>query len=776
MAGTEPAYRDPSLGTDERVADLLARMTLEEKVAQLGSAWVTADPDSGEVAPHQGQFAPTDDLTVEERLRHGLGHLTRVLGSRPVAAAAGARAVNALQRRLVEGTRLGLPAIVHEECLAGLMALGATAFPSPLNLGATWDTALVEEIGREIGCQLRAVGAHQGLAPVLDVVRDARWGRVEECFGEDPWLVGAVGAAYVRGVQASGVAATVKHFAGYSASEGGRNLAPAHVGPRELADVFLVPYEWAVREASVLSVMNAYQEIDGLPVAASRALLTDALRRSVGFDGVVVSDYFAVAFLHTLHNVAGDRAEAAALALRAGIDIELPSTDCYGQPLVDAVRCGLVGEDDVDTAVRRVLRQKIALGLLERPYVEHDGPIDLDPPEARALARRAADASIVLLRNHARLLPLPADVGHVAVIGPNGDDGPALLGNYSFENHVAAASTSAPPGVPVVSIAAGLRAALPGADVTVARGCEPTGQDRSGFDAAVEAARFADAAVVVVGDRAGHFNRGTVGEGTDTDDLALPGVQEDLVAAVAATGTDTVVVVVCGRPYDLSRVAAVAGAVLVAWFPGEEGGNAVAGVLTGAVEPSGRTPVSFSAGAGQQPYSYDRRRLARGRYWTRTTEPVFPFGHGLTYTTFGYDGLDLPEVVPVDGEAAIACTVTNTGGRPGTEVVQLYVRDPVATVTRPARELRAFARVPLEPRRSATVRFIMPADVLAFCGADFVRRVEPGAVDVLVGASSADIRLRGRFELRGQARVVGSGRRLRTDVTVEPWNPSKHPV
>ncbi|HZQ86333.1 MAG TPA: glycoside hydrolase family 3 N-terminal domain-containing protein, partial [Acidimicrobiales bacterium] len=622
----------------------------------------------------------------------------------------------------------------------------------------TWDPDLIEEMGRAIGEQMRSVGVHQGLAPVLDVVRDARWGRVEECIGEDPYLVGTIASAYVRGLERAGVIATLKHFAGYSSSEGGRNLAPAHVGPRQMEDVFLVPFEMGVCEGGARSVMNAYQDNDGLPAAASHALLTDVLRERWGFDGIVVSDYFAVNFLHALHGVAEDKADAAQQALDAGIDVELPNPDCYP---------ALEESDALDRAVLRVLRMKRDLGLLDNACVEVADDIDLDPPTARALARRVAERSIVLLKNDG-VLPLSPNVRTIALIGPNAMTGPSLLGNYTFQNHVAAHFPDADPGAPIVTIADGLRAALPAdATIDVVEGCSVLGDDRRGFAAAVDAATRADVAIVVVGDQAGHFGAGTSGEGTDTDDLSLPGVQEDLVHAVIASGTPTVVVLVTGRPYAIPRIAEAAPVLVATWFPGEEGGHAVAAVLTGAVEPSGRTPLTFGRGAGQQPLFYNDKPLGHTGYARSTTRPVFPFGHGLSYTTFAYTDLEVaPAEIPTDGTVRIACTVTNTGTRPGDEVVQLYLRDPVASVTRPVLELVGFARAALAPAQSARVEFAVHADRLSFTGRDLRRVVEPGTVEVQVGASCQDVRLRGAFAVVGELRDVPEGRILTTPAIV----------
>jgi beta-glucosidase-like glycosyl hydrolase len=761
------------VGIDRRdvaVTSLLRVMTREQKLAQLAGLWVTCDQESGKLAAYRDPVfgAAAEPGPLEGQLPDGIGELTRPLGSAPVDAAQGAAMIEDLQRHLREASGPGIPAIVHEECLTGLMALGATAFPSPLNWGSTWDPGLIRQVGEAIGAQMRSVGAHQGLAPVLDVVRDPRWGRVEECIGEDPYLVGVIGLSYIQGLQGGdfAVTATAKHFAGYSFSEGGRNWAPAHVGPREMADVFLVPFEMAVREGHVGSVMNAYQENDGVPAAASRELLTEVLRDSWGFEGVVVSDYYSVDWLHLLHATASSKAEAAAAALRAGIDVELPNPDCYAAPLGEAAEAGLVEEADIDRSVERVLRLKARLGLLDGPARrsgEHrsGGPVDLDPPEHRALSRRVAQASIVLLQNDG-MLPLDPGSRSIAVIGPCAASRSAPLGNYCFDNHVASHLEHPPEGVEVVTVAQGIGEAVAASSgVRVARGCEVLGGDRAGFGEAVSLASSCDAAVVVVGDQAGHFGAGTSGEGTDTDDLALPGLQDELVEAVASTGTPTAAVLLCGRPYALERVAASARAVVLAWFPGEEAGRAVADVLFGAVNPAGRTPVTFSRGAGQQPLYYNDKRLGRLGYPRSSTRPVFCFGHGLSYTSFSYGELAVaPDQVPVDGEVEVSCRVANTGPLSGDEVVQLYVSDLVAEVTRPAIELKAFRRVGLEPGEAVQVRFRISSELFSFTGVDLERVVEPGSMEVMVGSSCQDIRLRGRFELVGTRRRLGPGRRL----------------
>ncbi len=714
----------------ERILELLARMTLEEKLAQIVGFW---EKDDGEaVAPLQGEFEAVTNL--DQFARHGLGHLTRVYGTRPVDVAERARWLWEFQRRLVTGTRLGIPAIVHEECLTGLSVWKAATFPTPLAWGATFDPELVERMGAAIGESMRALGIHQGLAPVLDVIRDPRWGRVEECIAEDPYVVGTVGTSYVRGLQSQGVRATLKHFVGYSASRAGRNLAPVHAGPREIADVLLIPFEMAILDGRAGSVMNSYAEIDGVPVAADPSLLTGLLRDSWGFEGTVVGDYFSVGFLHLLHHVAGDLGEAAVQALTAGLDIELPTGDAYGAPLAEAIRAGRVDEALVDRAVLRILRQKLELGLLDATFEEEPpAGVDLDPPRHRALARTLAEESVVLLSNDG-VLPLAAD-RRIAVVGPNADRMGALFGCYSFVNHVLPQHPGFEPGIAAPTVLDALRAEF-GA-VPFSAGCEVDDPDRSGFDAAVAEAAAADVAVLVMGDRAGLFGRGTVGEGCDRDDLELPGVQRELVEAVLATGTPTVLVLLTGRPYAIDWALRRCAAVVQAFFPGEEGAGAVAGVLSGRVNPSGRLPVSLPRSAGAQPYSYLHPALGEGDEVTNlaTTSPA-PFGFGLSYTTFGYADLTAPDQVPTDGWLPVSVRVTNTGSVAGDDVVQLYGHDVVGSVTRPVAQLLGYQRVHLLPGESTTVRFTVPTARLAFTDRTHTRVVEPGDVELWLGTSA----------------------------------------
>ncbi|MEM7140248.1 MAG: glycoside hydrolase family 3 N-terminal domain-containing protein [Actinomycetota bacterium] len=760
-------YRDASATIDERIADLLNRMTIDEKVAQLGSIWLTS-------LVRDETF---DIEHVSNRLAHGIGQVTRIGASTGLLANESAALGNAIQRVCVERTRLGIPMVIHEEGVAGFLSRGATVFPQGLGLAATWDPDLVRDIADVIRVQMRAVGARHNLAPVLDIARDPRWGRVEETYGESPELAGRMGVAYVRGLQTDdlrdGVVCTGKHFLGYALSLGGRNQAPVHLGPRELREIYAEPFAAAIRDAGLASIMNSYSSIDGEPVAASRAMLTDMLRGELGFAGTVVADYFAVSQLHLNHKTAADPTEAGIQALAAGLDIELPSLDCY-RGLPDAVARGEFDEAIVDESCERVLAQKMQLGLFEEPYVDEGAAIAVfDTDDQRALARRAATESAVLLHNDG-VLPLDATgstISSVAVIGPHADDPRLLQGDYHYPAHLeiiylrlgtdpgsdngdtagtgtdqlpesGGAFAAGPYFTPHVTPLAGLRAAMPDTTITHAHGCDDTGSDRSGFADAVAAATAADVAVVCVGARSGLVPGSTVGEARDATDLDLPGVQRELVEAVSATGTPTIAVVISGRAHTLGTEAASSNALL--WWvpPGEEGGTAIADVLTGAANPAGRLPVTLPKHVGQLPLHHDMRQRGGkaefyGEYVDRDVEALYWFGHGLSYTTFAYGDLEVspgsttePTTVRVD--------VTNTGDRDGDEVVQLYATDDVASVARPVRELVGFRRVPIAAGDTVTVTFTVDPSRLAFHALDHRLVVEPGTFTLRVGRSSYD--------------------------------------
>lgn len=779
MSGAAEKQALPRSAGPDTVEHLIAAMTLEEKLAQLVGVWVNASTDGDSVAPLQDEMAG-DARAWDEVIANGLGQITRMYGTTPLEPLDGARRLASAQEQIMAASRFGIPAQVHEECLAGLAAWKATAFPVPLAWGASFNPALVREMAGLIGADMRALGVHQGLAPVLDVVRDLRWGRVEETIGEDPYLVGSVASAYVQGLEEAGIVATLKHFVGYSASVAGRNHAPVSMGPRELADVMLPPFEMALKHGGSRSVMHAYTDVDGIPAAANQALLTGLLRDEWGFAGTVVADYFGVAFLNVTHGVAADLGEAAALALTAGVDVELPSVNCYGTPLLQQVRDGAVEEALVDTALRRVLTQKQQAGLLA-PDFDPAPPalangINLDPAGHRALARSMAAQSLVLLKNGTYdggpTLPLPAAaVRSLGVVGPLAEDPFAMLGCYSFDAHVGASHPDVPMGisVPTVAEAAGR---FPSVASAATGTCEAITSEQI-----AEACRIAasvDTCVVVVGDNAGLFGRGTSGEGNDAADLSLPGDQsamlDRVLAAAAAAGTRTILVVLSGRPYALGGFVDRADAVVQGFFPGEEGAAALWDVLTGVVNFSGKLPVSVPRTSGGQPGTYLHSRLA-GPTGVSALDPspLYGFGHGLSYTSFKFSGhVASAPTISTSGSVTVACTVTNTGAVDGAEVVQLYLEDPVGEVVRPVRELIGYARVELAAGASAAVEFVVHADRTSFTGVDLKRVVAPGLVKLHVSTSSTSDVHTHEVILHGPRRVVGFEREMLTPVTVTP--------
>lgn len=764
-------WNDTTLPTAERVGALVSAMTLDEKVAQLYGVWVGASSEGGEVAPYQHDME--EDIDLDALLPVGLGQLTRPFGSAPVDPGLGALSLLRTQQRIAAANRFGIPAVAHEECLAGFAAWGATAYPVPLAWGATFDPELVEQMARRIGGDMRSVGIHQGLAPVLDVVRDARWGRVEETIGEDPYLVATVATAYVRGLESAGIVATLKHFVGYSASRAGRNLAPVSIGRRELADVLLPPFEMAIREGGARSVMHAYTDIDGVPSAADEELLTGLLRDSWGFTGTVVADYFGIAFLRSLHGIAGTWGDAAAAALTAGVDVELPTVKTFGAPLLEAVADGRLDEAVIDRALARVLSQKVELGLLDADWSAVPdvldgrdvssapsirGTVDLDGAANRSLARTIAEQSVVLLQNDG-VLPLEAPT-RIAVIGPNADTPMALLGCYSFPAHVGTQHPEIPLGIALPTLLESLRDEFPSATITHVAGTTIDGFETDGFAAAQATAKDADIAIVVLGDRAGLFGRGTSGEGCDAESLVLPGTQQQLLDSVLDTGTPVVLTLMSGRPYALGRGVTESAAIVQTFFPGEEGAPAIAGVLSGRVSPSGRLPVSVPAHPGAQPSTYLAAPLAR-RTDVSNIDPTaaFPFGHGLSYTTFALADLRAErETLSTDGDVGISFSVSNTGTRAGTEIVQLYLHDPVASVVRPVQRLIGYCRVSLEPGERAEFSARVPADITSFTSRTGTRIVEPGEIVLGLGTSSRDIPLTATVTLTGETRQVGPDR------------------
>lgn len=740
---------------------LREKMSLEEKVAQLGSYGPDKILENGRLS-----------VTGKELLRNGIGQITRLAGASDLGPAEAAEAANEIQEYLLNETRLGIPALFHEECLSGYMAKGGTTFPQSIGMAASFEPELLEKTMEVTRNQMRAIGAHLGLSPVLDLARDLRWGRVEETFGEDPYLVAAMSAAYVRGLHGdnleTGIAATLKHFAGHGVCEGGRNHAPVNVSEFEMREQHLLPFEAVVKKEGVLSVMNAYHDWDGVPCAASYKLLTEILRDEWGFQGVVVADYWSIPMLNTDHRVSPNEKISGTMALQAGLDIELPETQCYGDQLVAAVREGLIDERVIDLSVERHLAMKFALGIFKTPIVPevHEAK-QFETPAQRSLAREAARRSMVLLKNEADILPLQKNLRSIAIIGPNSASTRNLLGDYAYSAHVNRAEDA----VEIVSVLEGIKNAVSGdTKIIHAEGCSILGQDRSGIPSAVQAAKDADVVILVVGGKSGLSGVNTLsederylsgeldalqldsdGEFQDRTDLGLPGVQQELVEQVIAVGKPTIAVLVNGRPLALPWLEQNADAILEAWLPGEEGGHAVADLLFGDFAPSGRLPVSIPKDVGQTPVNYNRRYISKNRnYLTMDSNPLYPFGYGLTYTSFAYEDLD----VSFQGEQLIVSfTVTNTGQYKAHAVPQVYVSDLVAARVRPALELKGFCSTLLAPAQSQRFSFEVSLEQLAYLSPKGEWITEPGEFKVAVGSSSADLPLEKVVTLEGEKRV-----------------------
>ncbi|MCD2498422.1 glycoside hydrolase family 3 N-terminal domain-containing protein [Microbacterium nymphoidis] len=750
-------WRDPAVDIETRLDAVIAALSPEEKVAQLGGFWADQRTSDDIIAPMQDVFSDGRS-PFEHVTRHGIGQLTRVFGTAPVSAREGMIRVQQSQRHLIENTRTGIPAVVHEECLTGFTTLGATVYPTALAWGATFSPDLVAEMATAIGRDLAAVGVHQGLSPVLDVVTDYRWGRVEETMGEDPYVVATLAAAYVSGLQSAGVIATLKHFAGHATSRGGRNHAPVSMGERELRDLVLPPFEMAVREAGARSVMNSYTETDRVPAAADRWLLTDLLRGEWGFEGTVVSDYWAIAFLKSKHGVAATMAEAGRLALRAGLDVELPDISAFLE-LSAGDSTPQRTAADVDTAVRRVLRQKIELGLLDEGWAPADpADHDLDSAENRRIARELAEKSVILLDNPGGALPLSRATSRIAVIGPCADDPSALMGAYSFPVHVLPRHPERGLGLDAQSLPDALRELFPVTEVTVARGVPlQLPHDPEELSRAVAEASAANVAIVVVGDHAGMFGKGTSGEGSDAPSLELPGDQRVLVEAILETGVPVVLVVLSGRPYALGGFVGRAAAIVQTFMPGVEGAGALARVLSGDVNPSGHLPVQIPAEPTALPHTYLAPPLGQDgdRISNLSIAPAFPFGHGLSYTTFELGDLSTDHAeIATDATVVASVEVANTGDRAGETVLQLYSSDPVAQVTRPVQQLVGYARVALAAGERTRVAFTLHADRFAFTGLSRSRIVEPGEIVLSAGFSVADRPATATVLLTGRVREV----------------------
>jgi len=749
-AQEKPAYLDATQPVDARIADLLPRMTLEEKVAQLGGTWQNPEqvPDRKLmfVGPNR-EFLP--DLAAPV-LKYGLGQMTRPSENRGPREMA--EFTNTVQKWIKEHTRLGIPVMFHEECLHGHAAPKGTSYPQAIALASTWDPALVHEVFTNVAQEVRARGAQQCLMPVLDLARDPRWGRTEETYGEDPYLVSQIGKAAITGLQGdflpidkSHVISTAKHFAVHGQPEAGTNVAPGNYSERVIREYFLRPFEVAVRQAHVQAVMPSYNEIDGIPSHSNKHLLTDILRGEWGFQGVIVSDYFAMNELIKVHHIVATKDEAGIMALNAGVDIELPAADTLSN-LVQEVKDGKISESTIDRAVAHVLRSKFITGLFDDPYADPSLAEKVtNSPEHQQLALRAAREAIILIKNENNLLPLDRTrYKHIAVIGPNAAD--LHLGGYSNK-----------PGRGV-SVLQGIRDKVgSSSEVLYSEGCKITESDpdwdadkvvigdpalnAKRIQAAVAVAKKADAVILVLGENEQTSREAwAANHPGDRDSLDLLGNQDDLVKAILPLGKPVIVFLLHGRPNSINYIAQNVPAILDGWYLGQEGGTAVADVIFGDANPGGKLPITVPRNVGQLPDYYYQKPSAKREYLGTTVEPLFPFGWGLSYTTFKFSNLHLSQdTIGPEGSVKVSVDVSNTGSKPGDEVVQLYIRDEVSSVTRPVKELRGFRRVALKPGETQTVELPLGFDELSFLNREMKRVVEPGVFDIMIGGNSVDL-------------------------------------
>ncbi|MFO7871655.1 MAG: glycoside hydrolase family 3 N-terminal domain-containing protein [Kiritimatiellia bacterium] len=725
---SQPPYRDPSQPVAERVNDLLGRMTLEEKIMQMGSR-ISWEPGTV-AADRRGRFSP--GIARRTMGKTGLGQLCMIQNQ--YSPSAGASLANSIQRFAEKHTRLGIPPIIHHEALHGLTTRGCTSFPQAIALASSWDPDMMLEVSSIIGRETISRGIRQVLSPTINIARDPRCGRTEETYGEDPLLTSRMVVSFVKGVQAHGVVATPKHFVANFAGSGGRDSHEIHFSERILREIYFPAFEAAVKEAGALSIMAAYNSLDGKPCSSDAWLLRDVLRNEWGFKGYVVSDYNSVIHIHSKHRVAPSDAEAGKLAAEAGLDVELPASVCF-EKMISLARRGLVSSEAIDECVRNILRVKFMMGMFDDRYVDPKkaGTI-CDPKQHRAAALKAAEKGMVLLKNRSGTLPFDRRLKSLAVIGPNAAE--ARLGGYSGR------------GIKTVSPLAGIRK-LAGKRVKIrySRGCGITGNSRDGFDRAMKAVRASDAAVLVMGNAPE-----TEGEDRDRCCLDLPGVQEDLILEAAAAGKPVIVVLINGSAVTMERWVDKAQAILEAWYPGEEGGTAIAETLFGRNNPAGRLPITFPIRSGQLPLYYNDKPSGRTSDYAdlRGRQAMFPFGHGLSYTTFAYSSLRVtPSSIPPYGKVKVKVDVRNTGKTAGDEVVQLYLTDLCSSVTRPVMELKGFRRISLSAGSKKTVAFELGERELRMLDTHLQYVVEPGAYQVMVGSSSAK-GLKKRFEVKGK--------------------------
>lgn len=746
-------YKDASLPTSQRVNDLLSRMTVEEKVGQLLCAlgW-----DMYEI---KGEDVIVSNKFKDLVRQSGAGMLwatyradpwTRKTLENGLNPELAAKAGNALQKYVLDNTRLGIPLFLAEEAPHGHMAIGTTVFPTGIGLAATWSPTLMEEMGKAIGKEVRLQGAHISYGPVLDLSRDARWSRVEETFGEDPVLAGKMGAAVVAGLGGGkldlphSTIATLKHFLAYAVPEAGQNGNYATVGERDLKQNFLPPFREAI-ESGALSVMTSYNSIDGVPCTSNHYLLTDLLRKEWGFNGFVVSDLYSIDGLHTSHFTAPSLADAGIQALQAGVDVDL-GAEAFAT-LCESVHSGAVSECLVDSAVAHVLTLKFDMGLFEHPYVNpEEAGKEVRSEQHVGLARRIAQQSVVLLENNG-VLPLSKSIGKVAVIGPNADNQYNMLGDYTAPQEESNVKT----------VLEGVLSKISASQVEYVKGCAIRDTSNVELEKAVRAAQSADVVIAVVGGssardfKTSYLETGAAvtgnmtvsdmecGEGFDRATLSLMGKQNELLEALESTGKPLVVIYIEGRPLDKVWAQSHADALLTAFYPGQEGGLAIADVLFGDYNPAGRLPVSVPRSVGQLPIYYNKKAPKNHDYVELSATPLYEFGYGLSYTKFEYTDLHVKKVAPKEFE--VSFVVKNTGSVGGDEVAQLYVRDEFASVSQPLKQLKKFTRFYLKAGATQKVKFTLGADDLSLVGMDGKWTVEPGSFLLMVGASSEDIRL-----------------------------------
>lgn len=759
----QPLYKQATAPVEDRVKDLVGRMTIEEKVGQL------CCPLGWEMYTKTNDGVIASDLYKERMKAMPIGSFWAVLRADPwtqktletgLNPELSAKALNALQKYAVEETRLGIPVLFAEECPHGHMAIGTTVFPTSLSQASTWNAELMYRMGEAIALEARLQGANIGYGPVLDIAREPRWSRMEETFGEDPVLTSNLGVAFMKGMQGDNqndgkhLFSTLKHFAAYGIPEAGHNGARANVGMRQLFSDYLPPFKKAVEEG-VGTIMTSYNSIDGVPCTSNKYLLTDVLRDQWGFKGFVYSDLTSIEGIVGAR-VAKDNKEAAVLALKAGLDMDLGG-NAYGKNLQKAFEEGSITMDDLDRAVANVLRLKFRMGLFENPYVSPEQAKQLVRSEAhKELAREVAREGIVLLKNDG-VLPLKKNIGSIAVIGPNADMMYNQLGDY----------TAPQEREEIVTVLDGIRKAVsPSTKVNYVKGCAIRDTTASNIPAAVEAARAADAVVLVVGGSSArdfktkYIGTGAAdvsndgnqilsdmdcGEGYDRSTLRLLGDQEKLLKAVAATGKPLVVIYIQGRTLNMNLASEKAQALLTAWYPGEQGGAAVADVLFGDYNPAGRMPVSVPRSEGQLPLFYSQGK--QRAYVEEEGTPLYAFGYGLSYTKFAYGQLEMQKGDGKETLQTVSCTVTNTGDCDGEEVVQLYICDKVASVSQSPILLKAFERIALKKGESKKVTFALGEEELSLYNMEMKQVVEPGDFKVMIGASSDDIRLEGEFTL-----------------------------